>query len=163
MSKRIIQMTLACVMSARDELLLGRKVDKIGAGKLMMPGGKVEPHHTTLESCVVDEVLVETGLIVTDLQHRGVLEVAWQNRPDEELQIHLFDTNRYEGALRDSSELDQLAWHSIDALPYRRMMAADAHWLPYLLQGLDVWMRFTYNARGQVVAHHSIPPFPIPL
>lgn len=134
------------------ELLLGLKKRGIGEGKLVAPGGHVEPGETDLQACV-REVKEETGLSVDvgDLRPLGRVVFRFPSRPEWDMYVAMFACERYEGEPAESDELTP-AWYPLDDLPFERMWDDAKYWLPRVLAGEQLNADITLNADCETVA-----------
>lgn len=123
-----------------DHVLLGEKKRGFGCGKVVGPGGKVEPGETP-PAAVVREIAEETGVSVDP---EGLREVGWityrfPHRPAWNQDATVFTVSRWTG---EPAESDEIApdWYAVGALPLDRMWDDARHWLPRILAGerLDV-------------------------
>ncbi len=120
-------------------LCLGEKIRKgadIGEGTLNGPGGKWNPEAETIEENLEDEVFTEIGVKV--IAARKVAEISFQNGTRNIFDVHVFLVTAFEGEPRASDEMrmpDGGWWHSINALPFNRMLASDHVWMPRVLNG----------------------------
>ena len=134
------------------ELLLGLKKRGIGEGKLVAPGGHVEPGETDLQACV-REVKEETGLAVDvgDLRPLGRVVFRFPSRPEWDMYVAMFACERYEGEPAESDELTP-AWYLLNDLPFERMWDDAKYWLPRVLAGEQLNAEITLNADCETVA-----------
>ncbi len=112
-------------------MLLIRKTRGHGEGKLVGPGGKVEPGESPQEAAV-RETHEEVGVEVADLTKAGELEFVFGDAPF--MYCHVFRADRVEGEARPSDE-GIPRWVSIEELPYEEMWDGDEEWLPFLIEG----------------------------
>ena len=135
MTKHLTLLMLHDVSGAR--LLLGLKKRGFGAGKMNGFGGKLEPGEG-VRAGALRELREECGLTVEPPSAAalvGHLSFTFEDSP-EALSVSVFraPASAAAGALRESEEMAP-QWVSAAALPYDRMWADDAHWLPLLLAG----------------------------
>ncbi|MFZ8758719.1 8-oxo-dGTP diphosphatase [Microbacterium sp. HMH0099] len=123
---------------AQGEVLLGEKLTGLGAGRLVGPGGKLEPGETPVDAAV-REVREEIGVEVApaDLRPVGALDYHFPDRPAWSQRSHVFVADRWRGRPVESVEL-RPAWFALDAVPYDRMWDDARRWLPAVLRGATV-------------------------
>ena len=117
-----------------DQILLIEKKRGLGAGKINGPGGKLEGRETP-EQCAVRECQEEIG--VTARNPRYVGQHRFQFVDGYSIHVHVFISRDYEGTPVETDEAIPL-WFPIDAIPYHRMWADDALWLPLVVDGKTV-------------------------
>ncbi|PZF56835.1 hypothetical protein DEI92_13675 [Curtobacterium sp. MCBD17_034] len=127
------------------EVLLGRKRRGLGVGRLVGPGGKLEPGEDA-RSAAVREVAEEVGLEVRaeDLEPRGTLDYRFPFRPSWSQVSDVFVAERWDGEPRGGDELEP-GWVPVDAVPYDAMWDDARYWLPGVLRGGSVRARFTFG------------------
>ncbi|MEF2977055.1 8-oxo-dGTP diphosphatase [Subtercola sp. YIM 133946] len=141
----------------RREVLLGRKRTGLGLGKIVGPGGKVEPGESPIEA-IVREVREETGIHVAAdaLRQVGRLEYGFPFREGWSQNSTVFVGEQWQGEPVASDEL-QPTWFSVDAVPFDEMWDDAKYWLPAVLAGDGVHAWFTFAADNQTVAESSLP------
>lgn len=144
-------MTSHCLvlLIGEDGLLLARKRSGFGAGRLVAPGGKVEPGETPLEAAV-RELQEETGLVVEpdDLTAAGRVVFRF-GAGGGLMEVALFRGTRWRGEPTPSDELDAPAFYPVDDLPLARMWVDNPHWLPQVLAGGVVDVAVAYDAAAE--------------
>lgn len=134
-----------------DGLLLARKRAGFGAGRLVAPGGKVEPGEPPLEAAV-RELREETGLVVIPADLADAGRVRFLIGPDPAvMEVALFRGSRWSGLPVATDELDSPAFHPVDALPSSRMWADNPYWLPTVLAGGRVEVTVRYDAAAETI------------
>ena len=133
-----------------DRVLLIEKKRGLGAGKVNAPGGRREPGETPLEAAV-REVGEELGVRPTGVVEHG--ELSFQFVDGYALHCHVFRADGCEGAPVETDEAVPL-WTPRDAIPYPRMWADDALWLPLLLAGERFRGRFVFD--GDAMLDHAL-------
>lgn len=127
------------------EVLLGRKRHGLGEGRLVAPGGKLEPGESAVAACV-REVLEEVGLVVLPgaLEPRGVIDYRFPFRESWSQRSHVFVCRAWRGEPRESDELAP-EWFALDRVPLDAMWDDASHWLPGVLAGGEVHRRFVFG------------------
>lgn len=138
------------------EVLLGRKLTGFGTGKIMTPGGHVEPGETAMQAAV-REVLEETGLRVAagDARRLGTLAFTFPTRPDWDAVVTVFAADRWTGQLVDSAEISCF-WCDAATLPIEEMWDDDQYWLPGALAGEAFDAVFVYADDSETVARADV-------
>lgn len=144
--------TLVLPLTA-THILLGLKQQGFGAGKIVGFGGKAEPGETITQAAI-RELHEECGLIVAAdaLRYAGELRFDFPARPTWDMIAHVFVVNQWQGDPVASDEMIP-HWYAFADIPYARMWQDAAHWLPNVLSGQAVHMRFTFAADNETVEH----------
>jgi 8-oxo-dGTP diphosphatase len=147
---------LFIVEDARRRILLIEKKRGLGAGKVNAPGGRLEPGETPLD-CALRELREELGVGARGTREHGV--VQFQFVDGYALHCHVF---RADECIGEPIETDEAAplWTSLDAIPFGRMWADDAIWLPRLLRGESFFGRFVFD--GDRMLDQSLSATPPP-
>ena len=147
------QTTLCILMSGNppDQVLLGFKKEGFGAGKYTGFGGKLELGETPAEAAI-RELDEETGLRVReeDLELRGHVTFDFPARPAWSQVVHLFVARRWTGSLRESREM-RPSWFSVREIPFEQMWEDGVHWLPRILAGDAIQMRFRFQEDNETI------------
>ena len=117
-------------------VLLKHNIRGISAGKLLGPGGKVDPEDESLEAAAKREVREETGLDVSNLWYAGVLR-------DKTCVVHFFSTDTFSGTLRPKIDEGESRWYSPGEIPYEKMWPESSSLMPLLFTGSEY--RFDIN------------------
>ncbi len=138
--------------AAGEEVLLGRKLTGIGAGRVVGPGGKLEPDETPAEAAV-REVGEEVGITVTTaaLQPVARLEYEFPHRPQWSQASTAFLARDWSGEPLPSRELAP-EWFPVGELPLDRMWDDARLWLPRALSGSFVRAACVYAEDNSSVA-----------
>jgi len=152
---------LCFIVRAADVLLIDKKRG-LGAGKVNAPGGRIEPGETP-EQAAVRETGEEIGVTPLGLRRCGVL---WFRFTDGySLHCIVFRASGLEGEPIETDEAKPF-WAPIERLPFDRMWADDAHWLPHVIRGetFEAWFDFDGERMldGQVVVGDGTAPVPKP-
>lgn len=143
------------------QVLLGLKRVGFGAGKLTGIGGKVEPGES-VAAAAARELAEEVGLVAgpADLCPAARLAFHFPHRPDWSTVMHVFVLWSWQGTPAAGREIEP-AWFDVEAIPYGRMWADTAHWLPGVLAGDRVLGRFVFAADNQTVATVELRAWPV--
>jgi 8-oxo-dGTP diphosphatase len=134
-------------------ILLIEKKRGLGAGKVNGPGGRFEPNEDAL-GCALRELREELGVGATGAQEFG--ELSFHFLDGYKLHCHVFRANTCEGVPVETDEATPL-WSDLDAIPYGRMWADDALWLPLLIAGQRFQGRFLFD--GDRMVEHQLTSF----
>ena len=123
----------------RNEVLLVKKVKKIGKGKWNGYGGEIEPGETQRQACA-REVREETGgITVCEKDLVKVADAYFHNTTEEgkEFVCHMatFIAYIWEGEPSSTEEMICPTWFDYHILPVSDMLPADPFWLPLALSG----------------------------
>ena len=126
------------------EVLLGRKLTGLGAGKVVAPGGKLEPGEAPAEAAR-RELREEVGanLSCTSLLQVGINSYRFPTKPTWHQDSHVFTAGWAGGAAVPSTELDPF-WVSAADVPYEEMWADAVLWLPAVLAGGPCDGKYTF-------------------
>jgi 8-oxo-dGTP diphosphatase len=122
--------TLLFVLVDGRILLIDKKTG-LGAGKVNGPGGRIEPGETAREAAVRE---VQEELCVTPTGVREAGELYFQFVDGYALHGAVFSASGFDGQLCETHEAAP-RWTPLESIPYERMWADDALWLPLLLRG----------------------------
>jgi 8-oxo-dGTP diphosphatase len=122
--------TLLFVLENGHILLINKKTG-LGAGKVNGPGGRIDPGETAMEGAIRE---VQEELCVTPTGVRRAGELSFQFVDGYSLHGTVFTASGFQGQLCETREAAPL-WTPVGEIPYQRMWADDALWLPMLLEG----------------------------
>ena len=122
--------TLLFVLQDGRILLINKKTG-LGAGKINGPGGRIDPGETAEQGAIRE---VQEELCVTPTGVRPAGELSFQFIDGYSLHGSVFTATGFEGQLCETREASPV-WTPVGEIPYERMWADDALWLPLLLQG----------------------------
>ncbi len=117
------------------QVLLGHKQRGFGAGRVVAPGGKIEPGESP-EAAAVRELFEETSLVAaaSSLEPAARVFFRFPARPAADMDCTVFLTAAFAGMAAASEELVP-AWYPVGHLPLGRMWDDSAMWLGRLLAG----------------------------
>ena len=134
------QATLLFVI-LEGKILLIHKKRGLGAGKINGPGGRLEPGETARD-CAIREVQEELRITPSEVERRG--RVSFQFVDGYSLEAEVFVAGSFEGTPTETEEAKP-EWFALDNIPYARMWADDAEWLPLMLEGRKFLGRFIFD------------------
>ncbi|MGD0554536.1 MAG: NUDIX domain-containing protein [Streptosporangiaceae bacterium] len=151
-------MMCLCFLVRDGQVLLGRKKRGFGEGRIVGPGGKVEPGERPVEAAA-REVAEETGLQVAQ---QDLTKVAWITyrfpaRPAWDQDARVFATQRWSGEVVESDEIEP-RWWPTDALPLDDMWDDARYWLPKVVAGDRVRVAAVFAADCATVATIEVTP-----
>lgn len=130
-----------------DQVLLGMKKRRLGVGWWNGFGGKVLEGES-MEDATKREVLEEVGIIVNQLEPRGILNFTFDEN-DSELEVHIFECRDFSGEAVESEEMSP-KWFDISKMPYDQMWADDKYWMPLFFEGKQIFGNFHFDKDKQV-------------
>jgi 8-oxo-dGTP diphosphatase len=146
--------TLLFVIEAEARrILLIEKKRGLGAGKVNGPGGRLDPGERMID-CAVRELREELGVGAEGVIEHG--ELSFHFVDGYKLYCRVFRADRCLGAPTESEEAVPL-WTALDAIPFERMWADDALWLPILIAGDRFRGRFIFD--GDRMVDHELERF----
>lgn len=137
-----------CIVHQHPKVLLALKKRGFGVGKWNGLGGHVEKGEA-IEEAARREVFEEAGIIVDNIERRGVLEFEFKDNP-EILEVHVFKAYEFRGEPTETAEMKP-RWFHIEEIPFDKMWADDRHWLPLFLSGKKFRGRFFYDGEEKIV------------
>lgn len=140
----------------RGRVYLGRKKRGFGLDKHVGVGGSVEPGES-LGQAAVRELEEETGLVIGTeaLERAGRLDFRFPARPEWDRVVHVFRVYDWAGEPQESDEIEP-HWFEFSDIPYDKMWADAAHWLPLVLNGKVVAGQFAFEANNETLAEMHV-------
>jgi 8-oxo-dGTP diphosphatase len=142
------------------EVLLGYKKTGFGQGKIVAPGGHVEPGESAA-AAAAREVKEESGIRVSQhaLTEAARLTFLFPARPSWDMDVAIFTSADWSGEPVESTEI-RPQWFPVAALPLDRMWSDGRQWLPRVLAGERLRATFSYAPDNETVAAAAITPLP---
>lgn len=125
----------------KDSILLGRKMNKVGAGMLNGFGGKPEEGDISLFHTASRELYEETGYGIAahplDLRVYARIKFYFYNSENPEWEVVFFLAPKFVGEAKSTTEMSDPVWCKISELEtlYDEMLPADRQILTLLMRG----------------------------
>lgn len=149
------------------QVLLGRKKQGLGAGKLVGLGGKLEPGEHPRRAAI-REISEESGVFVDlgALRHAGLLTYIFPTKLVWSQESWVYLCRDWIGEPEETEEIAPEWWDAAE-LPFARMWSDARYWLPNALRGEFIRKSFVFGADlSSVVASDDpstgLPPTPPP-
>jgi ADP-ribose pyrophosphatase YjhB (NUDIX family) len=123
------QIMTLCILRKGDELLLGMKKVRFGAGNYNGYGGKVDEGES-IEQALVREMKEESRLELLKYELRGRMKFELT---DSFKEVHIYEGLDWVGDLIETDEMAPF-WFNISDIPYEKMWKSDVSWYPYFLK-----------------------------
>lgn len=127
------------------EVLLGYKKRGYGVGKYTGFGGKVEAGESIIQAAV-RETAEETGICVKPehLIETGKLYFEFPYKPEWTQEVFVYRAMEWKGIAQETSEMIP-EWFRVEEVPYEGMWEDGRYWLPPILHGDSVAIKFTFK------------------
>jgi 8-oxo-dGTP diphosphatase len=132
--------TLLFVLRGNRVLLIHKKRG-LGAGNINAVGGRLDPGETPLQAAIRE---TREELCIDPLNVTECGELAFQFVDGLSIHCTVFRATGYTGVPTETGEARPL-WVDRDAIPYHRMWADDALWVPLMLSGTRFKGRFIFD------------------
>ena len=146
-----------CLIENSDthQLLMVKNLRGMNKGFYNFAGGKMN-YGEDIKASLIREVKEETNLTLLDAKFIGRIDVvpAEVNKVHADtgdVQVYVFYSNRYKGEIKAACGEVDLCWFDRDKLPFDMMRDNDKVWVPEVLKGQMVNMRFYRNDEGKLV------------
>jgi ADP-ribose pyrophosphatase YjhB (NUDIX family) len=149
-----MKQTTLCYPIVNGNVLLAMKKRGFGAGKWNGPGGKIEQGESVEDACR-RETREEAGINVGVLEHRGVVEFVFENKPEWDNHCTIFVTTDVTGKPVETEEM-RPQWYALENIPLAEMWEDDAVWLMDVLRGGVVNRRFHFSETGKMLRHEDL-------
>jgi 8-oxo-dGTP diphosphatase len=129
-----------------NQILLIEKKRGLGAGKINGPGGRLEPGETPL-ACALRETHEELHIHATGVVEAGVLMFQFAGTgklAGHSIHCTVYRASGFEGTPTETQEAKPL-WTPLDRIPFDRMWADDALWVPLMLSRRRFVGRFVFD------------------
>lgn len=145
-----------CFCIKDNQVLLAMKKRDFGSGKWNGYGGKVQAKEYPI-TAAVRELKEESGLVADekDLQQVALVRFYFDGNPV--FKCFVYTTRSWQNEPVETEEM-RPQWYLISNLPFEEMWAADAKWIPLILNGKKIEAEVNFNADGSVVKEFSHKP-----
>jgi 8-oxo-dGTP pyrophosphatase MutT (NUDIX family) len=143
-----------CIKDA--QVLLGMKKSGFGSGKWNGYGGKVQKGEHP-RAAAVRELEEECGLVVEEKDLLQVALVRFYFDGNPIFECFVYTTYSWQSEPVETEEM-RPQWYPIANLPFEKMWAADAKWIPLILNGEKIEAEVNFNADGTIVKEFSYKP-----
>jgi 8-oxo-dGTP diphosphatase len=133
-----------------ERILLIEKKRGLGAGKINAPGGRLEPGETAIDAAI-RELKEEIGVEATNVRELG--QVSFHFLDGYNLHCHVFRGDSCVGTPIETDEANPF-WVPVAEIPYPRMWADDATWLPHLIAERRFRGRYVFD--GDTMLSHEV-------
>ena len=145
-----------CYIKNNGKILLQKKAKKLfGGDKWNAPGGKIAEGETP-EQGVMREIHEETGLTIYDPINRGTLIFHTPEQKDPVWLVHVFETEKYSGELKQDYREGKLEWVDETKLPFDQMWEDDKYWLPLMLKQKNFEGKFYFTEGLEKMVSHGV-------
>lgn len=137
------------------QLLMVKNLRGMNKGYHNFPGGKMD-YGEDINQALLREVKEETGLTLLGAKFVGRIDVVPADvqkvrANTKDVQVYVFYSNRYEGKEKAADNEVELKWFDKDKIPLDLMRDNDKVWVPEVLKGKMVNMRFFRDDDGELV------------
>ena len=140
-----------CLIYQPPKILLGFKKRGFGVGRWNGFGGKVKVDES-IEQSAVREVKEETGVVLKNLEKRGIITFEFADDP-EVIEVHFFSSSDFSGQPTESEEMKP-QWFDVSEIPYQSMWPDDQYWLPMFLAGKNFKGSFYFSDKNNILNHY---------
>jgi len=136
------------------QLLMVKNLRGMNKGFYNFAGGKLN-WGEDIRTALVREVKEETNLTLTGAKFVGRIDIVPADvkkvRADtKDCQVYVFYSYRYTGELKAADREVELYWFDRDKIPFENMRDNDRLWLPKVLNGEMVNMKFRRDQNGKL-------------
>lgn len=138
-----------CYCIRGNEVLLGMKKVRFGAGKWNGFGGKVAQGET-VRAAAVREMEEESGVRIVEEALEEIADIEFFFGEKPMFHGYVFRTHTWEGEPHESEEM-RPQWFPLGALPWEDMWDSDKQWLSEALAGQHIKAMCRFDEQGEKV------------
>jgi 8-oxo-dGTP pyrophosphatase MutT (NUDIX family) len=142
-----------CYCIKGDEILLGLKKVRFGAGKWNGYGGKVDPGESN-EEAAARELFEESGIATDANALEKIADIQFYFAGKPVFQCHAYVARSWENDAAESEEM-RPQWFPIRSMPFDTMWVSDSLWLERALAGEHLRGVVHFNDDGSAVLDAS--------
>lgn len=142
-----------CFCIKDNQVLLALKKRGFGLGKWNGYGGKVQTEEEPI-TAAVRELEEESGLVTDEKNLQPVALIHFYFDGNPVFECYVYVTKIWQNEPVETEEM-RPQWYPIANLPFLNMWAADAKWIPHILNGEKIEAKINFNADGTVVKDFS--------
>lgn len=148
--------TTLCLLIKGDNILLGMKKRRFGAGKWNGFGGKIdkEKGDKNIMDSLFRELKEEAGVSIKNPEQVGLMRFRFPYKSEWDQDVHLFLVKDWDGEPSESEEMLP-KWFKFDEIPYKSMWDDDKHWLPLILANKKIEADFIFK-EGEIIDKYNI-------
>lgn len=140
---------VVCFLKDGNKFLFGEKLDGIGKGMLVGPGGKLEVGES-LDEALAREVMEEISVEIIDFEKYATMQYFFPHKPNWSQRVYFYICTEFKGVAQESIELKP-KWLGVKDLDYSLFWDDYKYWLEVVLnykQKLEG--SFVYTAQSKV-------------
>ncbi len=131
-----------CYLHSNDSYLLGEKKYGGAQGKVNGFGGKIETTDQSIYDAVKREFREETSIQLNAPKYCGIIEI-FKNETRKAI-FYLFKADDFIGQPQESEEM-KVYWVKNTEVPFEKMWASDALWLPLFLKNDNIRVKLYFQ------------------
>lgn len=148
--------TTLCLLIKGDNILLGMKKRRFGAGKWNGFGGKIdkEKGDKNIMDSLFRELKEEAGVSIKNPEQVGLMRFRFPYKSEWDQDVYLFLVKDWDGEPSESEEMLP-KWFKFSEIPYKSMWDDDKHWLPLILANKKIEADFIFK-EGEIIDKYNI-------
>ena len=136
-----------------NQICLGMKKRRFGAGKWNGYGGKVDEGEEVIDAAIRElKEEAETTVNKEDLTQVAVLDFRFPHNSDWHQQVTVYLTYTWTGDPVETEEM-RPEWFGLDKIPYENMWPDDILWLSKVIGGEKLSGEFIFDENEKIIEH----------